>query len=94
MLGIVPKKPADQLDYVVDFSDWIPDDDTILTATADVTPAGELVIDSVHVDTETPRVQVWASAGNAGTTYVVAVTAATAGGRIKQENFKVRVGNC
>jgi len=92
MLGIVPKKPADQLDYDIDFSRWLPADDTILTVTTSVEPAGELVVDSVHV--ETPIVKVWASAGNAGTTYDVAATAATAGGRIKQVNFKVRVGNC
>lgn len=93
MLGNVQKQPADTLDYDVDFGKWLPDDDEILTVVATATTidgeATPLVIDSVQV--ASPIVKVWLSGGTDGSGYVVTVTIATAGGRIKETEFKLRV---
>ena len=92
MLGIKQKRPADVLDFDVDYEDWLTDDDTITTVTTAVTPPGELVVDSVQVSN--PEVKVWVSGGNDGSTYEIEVTAATNGGRVKVECFKIRVKGC
>ena len=92
MLGIKQKRPADVLDFDVDYEDWLTDDDEITTVTTSVSPAGELVVDSVQVSN--PEVKVWVSGGVNGSTYEIEVTAATTGGRVKVECFKVRVKDC
>ena len=92
MLGIKQKRPADVLDFDVDYEDWLTDDDTITTVTTTVSPAGELVVDSVQVSS--PNVKVWVSGGVDGLTYEIEVTAATTGGRVKVECFKIRVKDC
>lgn len=92
MLGIKQKRPADVLDFDVDYEDWLTDDDTITTVTTSVTPSGQLAVQSVQVSN--PQVKVWVSGGNDGSTYDIEVTAATNGGRVKVECFKIRVKGC
>lgn len=89
MLGTKQKDPADVLDYDINYQDWLPSGDTITTVTTDVSPAGELAVDSVQISS--PEVKAWVSGGVDGTTYTITVTAATTGGRVKEETFKVRV---
>lgn len=83
------KQPADQLDYDVDFSKWLPDGDTVTTAVATVDIEDELVIDTIQVSSQI--VKVWLSAGTDGSTYTVTVTASTSGGRVKETEFKMRI---
>lgn len=83
------KQPADVLDYDVSFAHWFPLGDTITTATATVDPEGELSADSVQVSGLV--VKVWISGGLDAKTYKVTVRATTAGGRVKETEFKVRV---
>jgi len=92
MHGIKQKRPADVLDFDLTYEDWITDDDTITTVTTAVTPPGELEVDSVQVSN--PEVKVWVSGGEDGSTYDIEVTAATNGGRVKVECFKIRVKGC
>ncbi|HJV52790.1 MAG TPA: hypothetical protein VJ652_15085 [Noviherbaspirillum sp.] len=90
MLGTVQKQPADQLDYDIDFERWLTDSDTITTATAAVSGADDfLTLQSVQV--ASPKVKVWLAGGSDGVTYTITVTTSTAGGRIKEEEFKLRV---
>lgn len=96
MLGTVQKQPADQRDYDVDFSRWIPDGDEITTAVTTVDPAFDaalepagLSVESVHV--ATPIVKVWVKGGISGKTYKITVTASTSGGRVKETEFNIRV---
>ena len=94
MLGTVTKQPADVRDWDIEFDRWIPDDDTITTAEAIVTEIDadtDLVVDSVQIDVANHIVKVWTSGGVTGTTYKITVTAATAGGRIKETEFNIRV---
>lgn len=89
-LGITIKRPDDVRDYDVNFSRWLPDGDTVQSATAD---AGEgLNVDSVQITDTT--VKVWLSGGTSGQSYNVDVGVETTGGRAKQTCFRVRVRNC
>jgi hypothetical protein len=84
-----PKQPADDLDYDVDFSAWLPDGDTILSATAVLDVTGELAVAAVQVSS--PIVKVWLTGGVDKASYKVTVAASTAGGRVKETEFKIRV---
>jgi hypothetical protein len=87
------KQSADVCDFDVKFERWLPEGDTITTATAVVTeidPDTDLVINSYSV-VEGLTVKVWTSGGENGATYTITVTAATDGGRVKETEFKVRV---
>ena len=92
MLGTQIKQPADRLDYDISFEDWLPEGDFVETATASVSPTGELAIDDILV--LSPLVKVWLSDGLNGGSYKVTVTATTNQGRVKETDFKVRVRNC
>lgn len=89
MLETKYKQSADQLDYDVDFSAWLPEGDTITTAVASVIIEDELIIQSVQVSDLV--VKVWLSGGINGSTYKVTVAASTEGGRIKETEFNLRV---
>lgn len=92
MLGTVQKRPNDELDYDVDFSKWLTDSDTLTTVTAVVSPAGELMVESVAIVDQV--VKVWLKDGEDLKSYSVLVTVATSGGRVKEVEFKVRVKDC
>ena len=89
-LGIDTKQPAELLDYDVTYEDWIPDGDTVVSATVTVTTADDsLTVTKVEI--MTPIVKVWISGGISGTTYKITVLATTAEGRTKEAEFKLRV---
>lgn len=96
MLGCMIKEPADQIDYDIDFSRWLPSDDTILTAVGVVTPAYDAVsnpngVTVVSTQISGSTVKVWVNGGVDGITYKISVTVSTSGGRIKEVDFQVRV---
>lgn len=88
MLGTYTKQPVEVLDYDVDYADWLESGDYVVSATAVPSPAG-LTIGMITV--LSPRVKVWASGGVDGVTYKVTVTATTHDGRVKQDEFRIRV---
>lgn len=91
-MKLFQKQPADTLDYDIDFSMWLTDDDAITAATALSSVPAELAIGSVvHTD---QAVKVWVSGGLAGKAYKVTATATTALGRVKEIDFKIRVKDC
>lgn len=87
-LGSFNKQPAETLDYDIDYSDWLTPGDNLQHADVVVEPAG-VVVDSVFINE--PRVKIWLSGGTHGTTCKVTVTLTTADGRVKQDEFKLRV---
>lgn len=94
MLGMIQKQPADQLDYDIDYSRWLPDGDTITTVTTTVEPGEEDHLEVVSASISGTTVKVWLAGGQDGWTYKVTVVIATTGGRIKEADFKVRVRDC
>ena len=87
-LGYFRKQPVEVLDYDIDYSEWLTEGDNVESAIVEVAPNG-LVVESVFIND--PRVKVWLSGGTDSVQYKVTVTATTAEGRVKQEEFKIRV---
>lgn len=94
MLGVKRKLAGDTLDYDIDFEDWIPDGDSILSATA-IADDGLTVADCENLS---PIVKVWLAGGTTGSTYKVTVTVTTVGiggqSRVKEVSFNLRVAEC
>ena len=87
-LGNFQKQPVEIVDYDIDYSEWLTEGDNVSAATVSVVPSG-LTVDSVFIND--PRVKIWLSGGTNGTTYKLTVNTTTADGRIKQDEFKIRV---
>lgn len=88
ILATYTKQPADVLDYDVEYSDFMGGIDALSSKTVTATPTGINVDSSSIVGT---RVKVWLSGGTNGVTYKITVTATTSDGRVKQDEFKVKV---
>lgn len=88
-MNLFSKQPADQLDYDLDFSDWLAGSDTITGVVATSSAPDDLVVISASVTNQTAKV--WLGGGTNGQTYKVTATITTAEGRIKELEFKVRV---
>jgi len=90
LLGIFNKQPVEVLDYDVDYTPLVSTDgDKIESATVTVDP--ELPNGGVtwtHTDT---HVKVWVAGGIDGGVYKFEVTASTHMGRVKQDEFRIRV---
>lgn len=90
-----PKQPSEQIDIDVDFSTSLTATDTISTMVAEpVQIAGEtdvtpLQVHAVQFAGITGKV--WVKGGADGCDYRVTAIVATAGGRIKEAEFRVRV---
>lgn len=86
-LATITQQPRDVRDYDIDFGEWFPQDDTVMTATVTVEPAGLTATYAV----QHPRVKVWLQDGANGATYKVTVVAYTNDGRAKEVELKVRI---
>lgn len=92
MLGTKFKRPSDQLDYDIDFSEWMDAADTITSIETAVVPTGALTIPSTSIIGQ--MVKIWTAGGVDGIAYEINITALTSGGRIKEDCFKIRVRGC
>jgi hypothetical protein len=88
-MNLFQKQPADQLDYDLDFSDWLTDDDILTGAVATSSVPEELIVQSVRLIS--PLVKIWIAGGVSGATYKITATITTSQGRIKELEFKIRV---
>lgn len=88
MLEKFIKQPADNLDYDIEYADWIDDGDSLASAVVVVSPTGLTVQSPVLVGT---KFKLWVSGGTAGVSYKVTVTSTTTLGRIKQDEILIRV---
>ena len=92
------KQPADRYDYDIDYSEWLTEKDNVESVTVTVFPNEELLdpvpVDKLNVLSVTvidPLVKLWIDGGRNGVTYKITLTATTADGRIKQDEFKIKV---
>jgi hypothetical protein len=88
-MNLFTKQPGDQLDYDLDFTDWLPSGDVITGVVAASSVPAELVILSASV--AGTIVKIWSAGGVIGQTYIVSTTVSTQQGRIKLLDFKIRV---
>lgn len=91
MLGTMRKRPDDTLDYDVSFEKWLSPGDVLTDATA-TADSLDLTVDSVSLSGVVAKV--WLSAGLAGYSYTITVTATTSQGRIKEVSFNLRIVDC
>lgn len=87
--GTYTKQPAEFLDYDLVYGEWLPEGDAILSTVVTVEPATDLSVDAVFVSS--PVIKLWLSGGANGTTYKLTLTTTTDAGRIKQDEFKLKV---
>lgn len=81
------KDPSAVLDYVFDFSPWLPSGDTISTATWTV-PSG---ITKLSESNTTTTATVWLSGGTARTIYRIVCRFTTANGRTDERSIDINV---
>lgn len=99
ILGTFIKQPAENLDYDIDFSEFLSSGDTLQSTgeppapnplNVTVSPTG-IVVGSTFVTNDGKTIKQWLSGGTNGVKYKITLTATTNGGRIKQVEFVVRV---
>lgn len=81
VLETYEKQPNDDKDYDIDYLEWLPEGDTLLSATYVVTcltdgSPYDLLVN--HVDVSSSRIKVWVSGGVDGQKYKVTILAETA----------------
>ncbi len=82
MSGVYVKDPDARLDYMVDWSDWLAEGDTIVTAQIDIAPQGELAVDGLPaVVGAGAQVQTWLTGGVRRKRYTLTCRVTTAAGR-------------
>ncbi len=89
ILGTFPKQPLERLDYDLDFQEWLPSGDLIVSATA-VASTG-ITVETPLIDATQKVVKVWVTGGTTGVTYKIQVTATTAEGRVKEGEIRIKV---
>lgn len=83
------KRPAEVLDYVFDWSDWLQSGETISSRSVTVSPVGGIAIDSTSLTTS--AVTVWLSGGVDGGKYYVICHITTSGLRQKEKTMVINV---
>ena len=98
ILGRFYKQPAENLDYDIDFSEFLSDGDSLVSSgnppipsplSVAVTPAGLTLGPTFVLNDRT--VKQWLSGGTDGIKYKITLTVTSNAGRVKQVEFVVRV---
>jgi len=89
ILETFTKQPREKLDYDVLYEDWLPDTDQIDAGKSTVTADKPGL--NVTFTVTGKVVKVWISGGANKTTYKVTLTIETDDGRVKQDEFIVKV---
>lgn len=85
------KQPDETLDYLFDFSQWVPAGDSISTASV-ASSDPSLTLGAMTIENSGTWVRQFISAGNDGGTYQVTCTITTLQGRIKECDVLLQVG--
>ena len=88
ILGTFIKQPADITDYDVEYQEWLPEGDTLLETQVTVVPDTITIQMARVVD---HRVNIWLEGGELGTTYKFTVNTTTGNGRVRQDEFRVKI---
>lgn len=85
----ITKRPADTLDYDFDFSRWLPEGDTIASATATLDADATVTIHDITWSNSVARV--WLAGGTNLSSCQLLVTITTLAGRVKEVAAAVRI---
>ena len=91
LLGTFNKQPIERYDYDISYAEWLTSGDNVEYANVEVFP---LTDDGLHIESVTvidPRIKIWVTGGRNGGTYKGTITIGTADGRVKQDEFKIKV---
>lgn len=88
-MNIFRKQPGETLDYDVEFEDWIPSGDNIVSEVTTVEPGLTKVSTAINVVLHSVKVMV--SGGTDGVTYRITTRITTALGRVKEQDFRIKV---
>lgn len=88
ILGTFIKQPADITDYDVEYQEWLPVGDSLFDTQVTVSP-DTITIQAARVVDQ--RVNIWLEGGAAGTTYKFTVNTTTTNGRVRQDEFRVKI---
>lgn len=83
------KQSADQLDFDVNYVDWLPKGATITTVEASVDVPEELTL--LSYQNNSPIIKIWLADGVNGKTYKVTAKVSTNLGQIKEKEFRLRI---
>ena len=83
------KDPDALIDYIVEWSEWMPTGDNLVSA--NTTAQSGITVDSQAVTTASALHTIWLSGGAPGTTYRITSRIYTNGGRRDERSFFVRV---
>jgi hypothetical protein len=90
-IAVFSKDPGAELDYTMDWQQWMPPQDRIVNVTWTISPAGTLL--NAANSFSTTDTTIWLSAGTDGLTYDVTCEITTNEGRIDDRTFRVEVVN-
>lgn len=88
LLGTFTKQPAEKIDYDIDYSAWLTPGDDIASVVVTIDKTGLTIPQPQQAS---PVIKVWVSGGVDGAAYKITVTATTDDGRLKQDEFKIKI---
>lgn len=89
-LGSFDKQPREILDYDLDYTDWLPDGDSVESAAVLIDPS-DSTLEVISVFINSPRVKIWVRLGTDRITYNLTVLMTSHEGRLKESEFKIKV---
>ncbi|CAN7345249.1 hypothetical protein LJR074_001972 [Acidovorax sp. LjRoot74] len=90
-LATVTQQPGDVKDYDIDFDQWFPSGDQIVSAVVNASPVMPEAPSAV-VSPSARRVKVWVyDGGSDGLTYTLSIKASTTDGRVKEVELIVKI---
>lgn len=87
-MKVFRKQPTDNLDYTVDFADWLPEGDAIQSIEEVLVPPG---INQTAFEVNNRNIRLWFSGGTDGEEYKIEATIITNAGRVKQVEFLIAI---
>lgn len=87
LISTEKKQSIERTDYNIDYSHWLTGDDSISSYTVTANDDA-LVVEGLVID---KTINLWVSGGIDGVTYKITITVTTAQGRIKEDEFKIKV---
>lgn len=88
ILGTFIKQPADITDYDVEYQEWLLTGDSLANSQVTVSP-DTITIQATHIIGQ--RVNIWLAGGEVGATYKFTVNTTTTQGRVRQDEFRVKI---
>ena len=93
LLGAVIKSSIERKRYVIDYSCWLAQDETVSDFVIAISPSTDppLISDGAFASTDFLKLTSFLSQGKVGTFYTVAYVATTNQGQIKRDDLQVQV---